>query len=118
MSPLLDALRAHIIRLEQGHAQFQQQQQKAKASPWVMGIPELDHHLPAQGLQRAGLHDVSPREYGDQPAAMGFALALALRRLADPQPTREDWESDPTLYRRRAEQKVLAAILRARGRGW
>jgi len=45
-------------------------------------------------------------------------LAIKSLRLADPQPTREDWESDPTLYRRRAEQKVLAAILRARGRGW
>jgi protein ImuA len=39
--------------------------------------------LPVQGLQRSGLHDVSPRAYGDQPAVMGFALALVLRRLSD-----------------------------------
>ena len=53
-----------------------------------MGLPELDRHLPAQGLARGGLHDVSPRAHGDQPAAMGFALALALRRLADAQERR------------------------------
>ena len=78
---LMETLRAHIARLEQGHAQFERQQ--TKSTPWLMGVPELDRHLPGQGLQRAGLHDVSPRGYGDQPAAMGFALALALRRLSD-----------------------------------
>ncbi len=85
-APLIAALRAHIARLEQGHAQFQRQ--KTRASPWGMGLPELDRHLPAQGLVRGGLHDVSPRSHGDQPAAMGFALALALRRLACPQERR------------------------------
>lgn len=79
-------LRDHIARLEQGHAQFEKP--KSRAQPWLTGLAELDRHLPAQGLQRAGLHDVSPRAYGDQPAAMGFALALALRRLADPQERR------------------------------
>ena len=85
-APLIAALRAHITRLEQGHARFEAS--RGKASPWVMGLPELDRHLPAQGLPRAGLHDVSPRAHGDQPAAMGFALALALRRLADAQERR------------------------------
>ncbi|WP_161957134.1 ImuA family protein [Aestuariivirga litoralis] len=80
-SRLLATLRDHIARLEQGHAQFEHQ--KSRAAPWLTGLAELDRHLPAQGLQRAGLHDVSPRAYGDQPAAMGFALALALRRLTD-----------------------------------
>ncbi|MCA3555930.1 hypothetical protein [Aestuariivirga sp.] len=78
---LLATLRGHIARLEQGHSQFERQ--KSRAAPWLTGLPELDRHLPAQGLRRAGLHDVSPRAYGDQPAAMGFALALALRRLND-----------------------------------
>ena len=78
---LLDTLRAHIARLEQGHAQFEKQ--KSRAQPWLTGLPELDRHLPVQGLQRSGLHDVSPRAYGDQPAVMGFALALVLRRLSD-----------------------------------
>ena len=65
---LLDTLRAHIARLEQGHAQFEKQ--KSRAQPWLTGLPELDRHLPVQGLQRSGLHDVSPRAYGDQPAAI------------------------------------------------
>ena len=68
---LLATLRDHIARLEQGHAQFEKQ--KSRAAPWLTGLPELDRHLPAQGLQRSGLHDVSPRAYGDQPAVMGFA---------------------------------------------
>lgn len=96
-APLIEALRAHITRLEQGHAQFQPQ--AGRAAPWVMGLPEIDRHLPAQGLARAGLHDVCPRAHGDQPAAMGFALALALRRLADPQ------ERRPLLWCRLATQE-------------
>ena len=83
---LLETLRAHIARLEQGHAQFERQ--KTRAQPWLAGLAEIDRHLPAQGMQRSGLHDVSPRAHGDQPAAMGFALALALRRLSDPQERR------------------------------
>ena len=51
--------------------------------PWVMGVDDLDRHLPTSGLARGGLHDVSPALYGDMPAAMGFALALSLRRMAD-----------------------------------
>jgi protein ImuA len=86
IAPLIEALRAHIARLEQGHAQFRTP--RGKAAPWLMGFPEADRHLAAQGLARAGLHDVSPRAHGDQPAAMGFALALALRRLGDPQERR------------------------------
>ncbi len=79
--PLIAALRQHIIRLEQAEARFERQ--KSRSLPWSMGLPEVDRHLPAQGLMSAGLHDVSPAAYGDLPAAMGFALALALRRLAD-----------------------------------
>lgn len=86
IAPLLAGLRAHIARLEQAEGRFERR--RGKAAPWLMGLPELDRHLPAQGLLRAGLHDVSPRAHGDQPAAMGFALALALRRLSDDQERR------------------------------
>ena len=86
VAPLIEALRAHIARAEQGHAQFQRP--RGRSAPWVTGLAEVDRYLPEQGLQRSGLHDVSPRTHGDQPAAMGFALALALRRLSDPQERR------------------------------
>ncbi|MFN4142715.1 ImuA family protein [Aestuariivirga sp.] len=86
LASLLAGLRAHITRLEQGRGQFERQ--RAKSAPWLIGLDPIDRHLPAQGLQRSGLHDVSPRAHGDQPAAMGFALALALRRLADPEERR------------------------------
>jgi protein ImuA len=94
---LLDTLRAHIARLEKSGSQFEAH--KAGAAPWLTGLAALDRHLPVQGLQRAGLHDVSPLASGDQPATMGFALALALRRLADPQ------ERRPLLWCRLAAQE-------------
>ena len=86
VAPLMETLRAHIARLEQAQGQFERR--KGKTAPWMIGLAEIDRHLPAQGLLRAGLHDVSPRSHGDQPAAMGFALALALRRLSDAQERR------------------------------
>lgn len=86
ITPLMEGLRAHIARLERAQGQFERR--KGKSTPWMMGLPELDRNLPAQGLLRAGLHDVSPQAHGDQPAAMGFALALALRRLSDAQERR------------------------------
>jgi protein ImuA len=86
VAPLIDTLRAHILRLEQGRAHFPEA--RGRSMPWLTALPALDRHLPAQGLARGGLHDVSPRSHGDQPAAMGFALALALRRLGDPQERR------------------------------
>ena len=80
--PLVEALRQHIARLEQ--AQPRLDRGRSRGLPWRMGLEVLDRHLPEQGLARSGLHDVSPAAYGDMPAAMGFSLALALRRLADP----------------------------------
>ena len=86
IATLMAALRQHIARIEQAAARFEPV--KGRDLAWTCGLPEVDRQLPAQGLMRAGLHDVSPVAYGDQPAAMGFALALALRRLADPQERR------------------------------
>ena len=48
---------------------------------WSLGLDPIDRHLPDAGLVRHGLHDIAPHKYGDNPAAMGFALALAQRRL-------------------------------------
>jgi protein ImuA len=50
---------------------------------WSLGIEAVDRALPLRGLVRDGVHDVSPLAYGDFPAACGFALALAVRRLVD-----------------------------------
>jgi len=80
--PLVEALRRHIDRLEQG--QMRLDRGRSRGTAWTTGLAGIDAHLPVQGLARAGLHDVTPRAYGDMPAAMGFALALAVRRLADP----------------------------------
>lgn len=86
LSPLMTALRGQIARLEQAQARLARPESGVK--PWLTGLAAIDSHLPAQGLARAGLHDVSPRSHDDQPAAMGFALALALRRLACPRERR------------------------------
>ncbi len=96
-APLITALRRHIARIEQTATHFEPVTGRGLA--WTCGLPEIDRQLPAQGLMRTGLHDVSPLAYGDQPAAMGFALALALRRLADVQ------ERRPLLWCRLAAQE-------------
>jgi protein ImuA len=98
VKPLVEALRQHILRIEQAQAQFEKVS-RGRSEAWTLGVPELDRHLPVQGLMRAGLHDVSPRAYGDAPAAMGFALALALRRLTDKQ------ERRPLLWCRLAREE-------------
>ena len=97
VKPLIEALRRHIAHLDSSQAQFEPA--NGRGAPWLAGLPEIDRHLPAQGLLRHGLHDVSPAAYGDQPAAMGFALALALRRLADTQ------ERRPLLWCRLAREE-------------
>ncbi len=79
---LMAALRRHIARLEPSYPLLEKTQSRGRS--WTTGLAEIDSHLAAQGLARVGLHDICPTAYGDMPAAMGFALALALRRLADP----------------------------------
>ena len=81
IGPLIEALRHHIARIERTEGRLDAP--RTRGVPWVMGVDDLDRHLPASGLARGGLHDVSPALYGDMPAAMGFALALSLRRMAD-----------------------------------
>ena len=97
ISPLIEALRRHIGRIEQRQRRFTTAQNRGQ--PWNLGLPQLDNHLPTQGLARSGLHDVSPRAYGDMPAAMGFALALALCRMVEPA------EQRPLLWCRLAGQE-------------
>jgi protein ImuA len=79
---LMAALRRSISRLEQSLPQLATA--PARSMPWTLGLHAIDRHLPASGLSRAGLHDFAPQAYGDLPAVTGFAVALAIRRLADP----------------------------------
>ena len=90
-APLIEALRRHIARLEQDPVCFGRP--RGRGAPWLTGVADVDRHLPAQGLARSGLHDVAPRAYGDQPAAMGLALALAMCRLAEAEERRPDRKS-------------------------
>ena len=94
---LLAALRLHIMRLEQSLPQLDGRPRHIVA--WNTGLAAIDRHLPVGGLARSGLHDITPKRYGDLPAAMGFALALALRRLADPS------ERRPVLWCRLAREE-------------
>ena len=78
---LIEALRRHIERIEGGLPQLASRNRRGEA--WRVGVSEIDAHLAQAGLSARGLHDIAPHSYGDMPAAMGFAVALALRRLAD-----------------------------------
>ena len=97
IGPLVAALRAHVARIERAEGRVEAP--KTRGVPWAVGAAEVDRHLPAAGLARAGLHDVAPAAYGDTPAAMGFVLALGLRRLADPS------ERRPLLWCRLAKEE-------------
>lgn len=47
-----------------------------------LGIHDIDARLAQGGLALGQLHEIAPVESGDEPAALGFALALVARHLA------------------------------------
>lgn len=47
---------------------------------WSLGVSRLDAVLPRGGLAPDAVHEIKPVGYRDWPAAIGFALRLALRR--------------------------------------
>lgn len=79
---LVAALRRHIARIE--NARPLMEDRRGRGAPWTTGIPVIDSRIGPRGFDRTGLHDIAPKSHGDMPAAMGFALALALRRMSDP----------------------------------
>jgi protein ImuA len=98
-SLLLERLRARVARMEAGGIEtgFEAAPDLTieRAVPvvapgarqgWGLGLAEIDRHLPhsgmAAGLAADGVHEIAPAAYGDMPAALGFAAALAVRRLA------------------------------------
>lgn len=61
----------------------------APVSTWSLGVDRIDGQLPAGGLAVAGLHEIKPGGYRDSPAAIAFAVMLAVRRMCSPS-SRED----------------------------
>ena len=82
--PLLDRLRGQIARIEQKEPKFAASQvapgmTEAPSAPWCFDLAGVDRHLPAGELSTSAVHEVAGATFGEMPAAMGFALALAVR---------------------------------------
>jgi protein ImuA len=85
-SLLLERLRARVARIETGGeaapSPTVEGPAPGAAQGWGLGLAEIDRHLPQAGLAGDGVHEIAPAAHGDMPAALGFAAALAVRRLA------------------------------------
>lgn len=75
---MLGALRRRIAELERQRPVFKE---TTLPSRWSLGPLSIDERLPVRGLALNALHEITAASYGDTPAAMGFALCLAIRRL-------------------------------------
>jgi protein ImuA len=75
---LLAGLRRRIAEIERRAPLLEEMR---RLSRWNLGTPAVDRHLPAQSLALNAAHAILPASYADTPAAMGFALSLAIRRL-------------------------------------
>jgi len=97
--PLLDKLRKAIARIEHKEPQFavtgaspgpQTSPDPGQRAPWNFGLAGIDPHLPHGRLEPGAVHEIAGANYGESPAAMGFALALATRLITarpdDPRP--------------------------------
>ncbi len=104
---LLATLRERVLRLEGGIPDLAADPGgTVPSTPWLIGLKPLDARLPADGLDPAGIHEIAPREPGDVAAAMGFAAALAVRRLLSADP-----EGRPLLWCRLARMGMEAGGL-------
>ena len=92
---VLDKLRKQIARIEHKGPQFTVPQTRSTItpgghSPWNFGLADVEQHLPHRRLDPGALHEIAGANYGETPAAMGFALALVARlikvRPDDPRP--------------------------------
>jgi protein ImuA len=102
-SLLLERLRGRIAGIEAARNLIVERPAPLAAQGWACGLAEIDGHLPPIGLAADGVHEIAPAAYGDMPAALGFAAALAVRRL----------ESDPA-----DDRPVLWCRLSAEAREW
>jgi protein ImuA len=87
---LVERLRARIAGLEAAPSLIASTGPSEREAPapvpvpgqaWSFGLAEIDCHLPQGGLAANGVHEIAPAAHGDLPAAMGFAAALAVRRV-------------------------------------
>ena len=81
-SLLLERLRTRIAGIEAAQHLIVERPVPVAAPGWSSGLADIDRHLPPIGLAADGVHEIAPAAYGDMPAALGFAAALAVRRLA------------------------------------
>lgn len=80
----VEVLRQRIALLE-GRQVTLEKNRLAPEAGWNSGVAAIDALLPAGGLGAGAVHEISPVEYGDRAAALGFGLALlARRRLGGP----------------------------------
>ncbi len=90
---LIAGLRERLDKLAQAAVSPQQRYTNNRSfrqpkTLWTLGLEAVDQCLSESGLATSAVHDIMPEAYGDFPAASGFALSLAARRLADPQERR------------------------------
>lgn len=79
---LIGRLKGHIDRIAGDGPSLEAGPLPATAATgWRTGVPDIDARLPAGGLEPHAAHEVVARSCGDAPAALGFAAALAARRL-------------------------------------
>ncbi len=92
---LLEALRKKIARIEHKDPQFNADNASPSMTchqhaPWCFDLAEIDQHLPGHQLGTGAVHEIAGANYGEMPAAMGFAVALTIRLLGsrphDPRP--------------------------------
>jgi len=74
----LAALRRRIAEIERRPSRLRATDHPCR---WILGAAPIDERLPVQGLALNALHEIAAAAYPDTPAAMGFALSLAIRRL-------------------------------------
>jgi protein ImuA len=73
---LLPALRRRIAEIERQPPVLKTSNERPC---WHLGLSAIDKHLPEQGLSLNSIHEIAAGAYAHTPAAMGFALCLALR---------------------------------------
>ena len=65
-----------LASLRQAIATIERKPAEAGRADLSLGLSEIHHHLPGDGLALGVLHEVMAAAYGDRPSAFGFAFGL------------------------------------------